>query len=177
MGAAEPPLWMAVDDVFHIRGRGTVVTGQLRGDGQLSVGDTLLSDDGRRWKVNGIEQLRTALMTAEPGSNIGVFLDAGPALQMLRETRVWFEPAAVAGMGTRSQPPPGERSAGASEAAAARVIDRCRLARADIAIIVTERPKRRLGARKRWTTFAASQIQNFSICAHARPIAKLFNLP
>jgi DNA mismatch repair protein MutL len=46
------------------------------------------------------DSVRAALMTAEPGSSIGVFLDGGPEVQMLRGTRVWFEPAAAAGMST-----------------------------------------------------------------------------
>jgi translation elongation factor EF-Tu-like GTPase len=95
MDAVGPQLWMVVDDVFHIRGRGTVVTGQLQGDGQLSTGDTLLCDDGQRWQVSGIEQFRAVLMTAEPGWNIGVLLSAGPAPDLLRGRRVWFEPSAA----------------------------------------------------------------------------------
>lgn len=99
----EPPmdgvgsqLWMAVDDVFHIKGRGTVVTGQLDGYGQLRVGDAMVCDDGQRWVVGGIEQFRTRLTTAEPGSNIGVLLPAAPALGMLRGSRVWFESGGAA---------------------------------------------------------------------------------
>jgi translation elongation factor EF-Tu-like GTPase len=33
--AWSPQLWMVVSDIFHIRGRGTVVTGLLEGDGEL----------------------------------------------------------------------------------------------------------------------------------------------
>lgn len=92
-----PQLWMVVDDVFHIKGRGTVVTGQLDGDGQLRVGDAMLCDDGQRWVVNGIEQFRRQQTTVVPGANVGVLLRAAPALSMLRGSRVWFEPGGAAG--------------------------------------------------------------------------------
>jgi elongation factor Tu len=85
-------LWMAVDDVFHIKGRGTVLTGQLEGYGQLHVGDAMLCDDGQRWVVGGIEQFRKQVPAADPGASIGVLLRAAPALGMLRGSRVWFEP-------------------------------------------------------------------------------------
>lgn len=98
MDAVGPQLWMAVDDVFHIKGRGTVVTGRLEGDGQLRAGDAMVCDDGQRWVVNGIEQFRRELMTAEPGANVGVLLGAGPAQEMLRGRRVWFESSGAAGM-------------------------------------------------------------------------------
>ena len=42
--AWSPQLSMDVSDIFHIRGRGIVVTGQLEGDGELHIGDTLLCE-------------------------------------------------------------------------------------------------------------------------------------
>jgi elongation factor Tu len=87
---AAPVAWMTVEDIFRIRGRGTVVTGQLQGTGQLSVGDTLQCD-GQRWVVDGIEQFRAVLTTALPGWQIGVLLRDGPATDMLRGRTVQFE--------------------------------------------------------------------------------------
>lgn len=96
MGAANPALWMAVEDIFHITGRGTVLTGQLQGDGQLSVGDALVCD-GQRWQVSGIEQFRKMLNSALPGSSIGVMIREGLPAGMLRGQIVQFETAASAG--------------------------------------------------------------------------------
>jgi hypothetical protein len=73
-----PQLWMTVSDVFHIRGRGTVVTGLLEGNGLLYPGGSLVCD-GIAWQVSGIEQFRTVLTAAEPGSQVGVLLSGGPA--------------------------------------------------------------------------------------------------
>jgi elongation factor Tu len=72
-GPGGADLWMTINDVFHIPGRGTVVTGQLEGSVPLNVGDTLVCQ-GVRWQVSGIEMFRAVLTTAEPGSNIGILL-------------------------------------------------------------------------------------------------------
>ena len=82
--------WMTVDDVFHIRGRGTVVTGRLQGSVQLNTGDTLVCD-GARWAVIQIEQFKATLPTAQPGANIGVLLNNGPPADVLRGRTVKFE--------------------------------------------------------------------------------------
>jgi translation elongation factor EF-Tu-like GTPase len=84
-----PALWMRVEDVFHIRGRGTVVTGKLDGAGELRVGDTLHCD-GASWKVSGVEQFRKSLQVAQPGAIIGVLLGNGPPGDMLRGRVVGF---------------------------------------------------------------------------------------
>jgi len=68
---------MTVEDVFSIRGRGTVVTGQIE-SGTLKVGDEItLSRPGaanRSAVVAGIEQFRKQLTEAQAGDNIGVLL-------------------------------------------------------------------------------------------------------
>jgi translation elongation factor EF-Tu-like GTPase len=89
-GLGGPDLWMTISDVFHIRGRGTVVTGQLEGHVPLNVGDTLVCD-GASWEVGGIEKFRSVLTTAEPGSNIGVLLKNGPPGDVLRGRTVTFQ--------------------------------------------------------------------------------------
>jgi len=90
----EAGLWMHVSDVFHIKGRGTVVTGRLDGAGLLSTGDSLVCD-GQRWPVSGIEQFRAILKTAEPGSSIGVLVRGESAVDvLLRGKLVQFVPGA-----------------------------------------------------------------------------------
>ena len=93
-----PGLWMGVSDVFLIKGRGTVITGQLEGSGELQVGGTA-ECDGMRWKVQGIETFGAQLMKAEPGMNIGVLLSGGPSRDVLRNRVVQFasDPSAVMG--------------------------------------------------------------------------------
>jgi translation elongation factor EF-Tu-like GTPase len=105
-----PTLWMRVEDIFHIRGRGTVLTGKLDGSGELRVGDTMHCD-GVSWRVSGVEQFSKSLPVAQPGANIGVLLTKGPPSDMLRGCVVGFGAArADAGgqfgpsLGTTSQP-------------------------------------------------------------------------
>jgi hypothetical protein len=64
---------MTVDDVFSIRGRGTVVTGQIE-DGSLKVGDEIRINGERRVKIDGIEAFRKTLKEANAGDNVGVLL-------------------------------------------------------------------------------------------------------
>jgi translation elongation factor EF-Tu-like GTPase len=85
-----PELWMNIADVFHITGRGTVVTGTLEGNGLLSVGDTMLCD-GQTWTVGAIEMFRAMVATAEPGMNIGVLLKNGPKSDVLRGQTAQFK--------------------------------------------------------------------------------------
>ena len=94
----QPGVWMGVEDVFFIKGRGTVITGRLEGDGVLGVGDIAVCD-GMRWKVSAIEMFRAQLATAEPGQNIGVLLNSGPPRDVLRNRVVQFESGAGATMG------------------------------------------------------------------------------
>jgi translation elongation factor EF-Tu-like GTPase len=74
----EPQLWMTVNDVFSIKGRGTVLTGRLEGNLPLNVGDILVCD-GQRWPVVSIERFRALLNSAEPGSDVGVLVKHVPA--------------------------------------------------------------------------------------------------
>jgi selenocysteine-specific translation elongation factor len=99
MGSFGTELWMMVDDVFHIKGRGTVVTGELQGNGELNSGDTLVCD-GQRWQVGGIEQFGRTVRSALAGSSIGVLLANDPAAGALRGKVVQFEPDAPARPGS-----------------------------------------------------------------------------
>jgi translation elongation factor EF-Tu-like GTPase len=90
MGFEEPQRWMVIQDVFHIKGRGAVVTGQLEGNVPLSAGDTLVCD-GQSWQIQSIEQFRSVQQTVLPGSNIGILLRSGPDPHGLRGRTVQFE--------------------------------------------------------------------------------------
>ena len=80
-GAATTPaatgFRFTVEDVFTIKGRGTVVTGQVA-TGRLSKGATvrLARVDGtqRDLTVTGIESFRKIVDVAEPGVNVGLLL-------------------------------------------------------------------------------------------------------
>jgi elongation factor Tu len=73
----DPFFRMTVEDVFVIRGRGTVVTGQIEA-GTLHVNDQVQIDRsgaGRRTVVvAGIEMFRKVLTEANAGDNVGVLL-------------------------------------------------------------------------------------------------------
>ncbi len=62
---------LTVDDVFSIRGRGTVVTGKVE-EGTLRVGDELLINRHKKVRVDGIEAFRKVLESAEQGQMVGV---------------------------------------------------------------------------------------------------------
>jgi hypothetical protein len=64
---------MTVDDVFSIRGRGTVVTGVVE-EGTLRVGDEVLINRHKQVRVDAIEAFRKVLESAEKGATIGLLL-------------------------------------------------------------------------------------------------------
>jgi len=63
---------MAVEDVFSIKGRGTVVTGKIT-LGTISVGDTVYRGTDKL-KVAGLETYRELLQTASAGMEVGILL-------------------------------------------------------------------------------------------------------
>ena len=74
--ATDPLFRMTVQDVFSIRGRGTVVTGKIE-SGTLNVGDEIsVQRQGSLKKtiVTGIESFRKELQHAQAGDNVGVLL-------------------------------------------------------------------------------------------------------
>lgn len=77
---------MYVADVFHIRGRGTVLTGRLEGQGQLDVGDYAVCEAGT-WQVTKIEAFRATLETAAPGMTRSARRRAGQSPARLRTLR------------------------------------------------------------------------------------------
>ncbi len=67
---------MTVEDVFIIRGRGTVVTGRIE-QGTLKVGDAIEiagQSGSKQTVVTGIEMFRKILQEAQAGDNVGVLL-------------------------------------------------------------------------------------------------------
>jgi elongation factor Tu len=67
---------MTVEDVFSIRGRGTVVTGRVE-TGTIEVGDEInIRHDATliRTVVTGIERLRKVVTQAQTGDKVGVLL-------------------------------------------------------------------------------------------------------
>ena len=72
----DPPFRMTIVDVFTIRGRGTVVTGQIE-TGTVQVGDTIeiRGQTGvKRTVVTSIETFRRLVDQAGEGENAGLFL-------------------------------------------------------------------------------------------------------
>ena len=74
--STDPAFQMPVEDVFMIRGRGTVVTGRIE-QGTLKVGDEVyLKRQGifKKIVVTGIETFRKQVQEARSGENVGVLL-------------------------------------------------------------------------------------------------------
>jgi elongation factor Tu len=78
-GGVSADFRLTVQDIFSIKGRGTVVTGQIE-SGTVSVGSTVAqSRQGqlvRRVQVTGVEMFRKKLDTAKAGDNVGLLLDS-----------------------------------------------------------------------------------------------------
>jgi elongation factor Tu len=72
----EKPFLMPIEDVFGIKGRGTVVTGRVD-RGQVKVGDEvdiIGLRDTRRTVVTGVEMFRKTLDSGLAGDNVGCLL-------------------------------------------------------------------------------------------------------
>jgi elongation factor Tu len=72
----DKPFLMAVEDVFSIRGRGTVVTGRIE-RGKIHVNDEveiLGFRDTRKSIVTGVEMFRKLLDEGQAGDNVGCLL-------------------------------------------------------------------------------------------------------
>jgi elongation factor Tu len=71
------PFLMPIEDVFGIKGRGTVVTGRID-RGHVQVGDTVeivgLRPDTRSTVVTGVEMFRKTLTEGMAGDNVGCLL-------------------------------------------------------------------------------------------------------
>ena len=73
----DKPFLMPVEDVFSIKGRGTVVTGRAE-RGVLKKGEEIeiigLQEESRKTVVTGIEMFHKSLEQAEAGDNAGILL-------------------------------------------------------------------------------------------------------
>jgi len=73
----DQPFLMAIEDVFTITGRGTVVTGRVE-RGVVKVGDEVeivgLHPEPRKTVATGVEMFRKILEQGQAGDNIGVLL-------------------------------------------------------------------------------------------------------
>ncbi len=72
----DQPFLMPIEDVFGIKGRGTVVTGRVE-RGQLNVGqevEIIRSGDVRKTVATGLEMFHKLLSTTEAGDAVGVLL-------------------------------------------------------------------------------------------------------
>ncbi len=73
----DPFFRMTVQDIFSIKGRGTVVTGKIE-SGTLKVGDEIAiqgKNGEKRTTVTGIEMLRKVVSQADAGSDtVGILL-------------------------------------------------------------------------------------------------------
>jgi elongation factor Tu len=72
----DKPFLMAIEDVFGITGRGTVVTGRVE-RGLIKVGDKIEIvglQKTRKTKCAGLEMYQTTAQEARPGDNVGVLL-------------------------------------------------------------------------------------------------------
>ena len=80
------PFLMPVEDVFAIKGRGTVVTGRVE-RGVIKVGDEVEIvgiDETRRSVVTGVEMFHKTLDDAEPGDAVGALLRGVDREQVVR---------------------------------------------------------------------------------------------
>ncbi len=74
--AADQPFLMPIEDVFGIKGRGTVVTGRIE-RGIVKTGEEVEMigiRDTRKTVVTGVEMFRKILDQGEPGDNVGCLL-------------------------------------------------------------------------------------------------------
>jgi elongation factor Tu len=75
--AVDLPFLMPVEDVFGIKGRGTVVTGRVE-RGQVKTGDEIeiigLERETRKVVVTGVEMFRKTLDSGQAGDNVGCLL-------------------------------------------------------------------------------------------------------
>ncbi len=77
MREADKPFLMSIEDVFSIKGRGTVGTGRID-RGVIKVGEEVeiigLRKDVRKTTVTGVEMFQKTLDRGEAGDNVGVLL-------------------------------------------------------------------------------------------------------
>jgi elongation factor Tu len=77
MRETDKPFMMAIEDVFSIKGRGTVVTGRVE-RGSIKKGEEVeiigLRDESMKTVVTGVEMFHKELDAAQAGDNAGILL-------------------------------------------------------------------------------------------------------
>ena len=74
--STDPSFRMTVEDVFSIKGRGTVVTGKIE-TGTIKVGDEIViqgKSGELKTTVTGVEMFRKMTAQANAGDNVGLLL-------------------------------------------------------------------------------------------------------
>jgi elongation factor Tu len=92
----EKPFMMAIEDVFSITGRGTVVTGRIE-TGVIKVGEEVEIvgiHDSRKTTVTGVEMFRKLLDEGVAGDNVGLLL-RGVAKDEVERGQVVAKPGSI----------------------------------------------------------------------------------
>jgi len=93
----EKPFLMPVEDVFSIKGRGTVGTGRIE-RGKVKVGEEVeligLSKDIRKTVVTGVEMFNKTLNEGQAGDNVGLLL-RGVEKKELERGQVVAKPGSI----------------------------------------------------------------------------------
>jgi elongation factor Tu len=93
----DKPFLMPVEDVFAIKGRGTVGTGRVE-RGTIKVGDEVeiigLKKESSRSVVTGVEMFQKTLDSAIPGDNVGLLL-RGVDKEALERGQVIAKPGSI----------------------------------------------------------------------------------
>jgi elongation factor Tu len=93
----DKPFLMSIEDVFSIKGRGTVGTGRIE-RGKVKVGDEVeivgLTKESRKTVVTGVEMFNKTLEFGMAGDNVGVLL-RGIERKDLERGQVLAKPASI----------------------------------------------------------------------------------
>ncbi|MDE2360793.1 MAG: elongation factor Tu, partial [Betaproteobacteria bacterium] len=93
----DKPFLMAVEDVFSIKGRGTVATGRVE-RGVVKVGEEVelvgFTAQSRKLVVTGVEMFRKLLDQGQAGDNIGVLL-RGTKREEVERGQVLAKPGSI----------------------------------------------------------------------------------
>ena len=95
--AKDAPFLMPVEDVFSIKGRGTVGTGRIE-QGVVKVGDPLevvgMAKEIQKTTCTGVEMFNKVLDSGEAGDNVGLLL-RGVEKEQLRRGQVLCKPGSI----------------------------------------------------------------------------------
>ncbi len=93
----DKPFLMSVEDVFSIKGRGTVATGRIE-RGKVKVGDEVeivgLSKEKKKTTITGVEMFNKTLDSGEAGDNVGALL-RGVEKEQIERGQVLCKPGSI----------------------------------------------------------------------------------